>query len=85
MTGGLGIDAEWGIGHWSFQGEEQRFQGPFGEIPPYTRESGYAEARRTLGPRWYAAGRSAINGETSTSREMCMKRLRLPSQRQDSW
>jgi hypothetical protein len=57
MTAGLGIDAEWGIGHWSFQGEEQRFQGPFSTIPPYTRESGYTEVRRTLGPRWYAAGR----------------------------
>ena len=58
MAAGLGADVSWGIGHWNFQGEEQRFQGPHGTtIPPYTRESGYAEARRTLGPRWYAAGR----------------------------
>jgi hypothetical protein len=58
MAAGLGADVAWGIGHWSFQGEEQRFQGPFQTIPPYTRESGYGEARRTLGPRWYAAARA---------------------------
>jgi hypothetical protein len=58
MTAGLGADVAWGIGHWNFQGEEQRFQGPFWTIPPYTREAGYGEARRTLGPRWYLAGRA---------------------------
>ncbi len=58
MAAGLGVDASWGIGHWNFQGEEQRFQAPYQTIPPYTREVGYAEARRSLGPRWYAAGRA---------------------------
>jgi hypothetical protein len=57
MTAGLGADIAWGIGHWNFAGEEQRFQGPFQTIPPYTREAGYAEARRTVGPRWYVASR----------------------------
>jgi hypothetical protein len=55
MAAGLGADVAWGIGHWNFQGEGQRFQGPFETIPPFTREAGYAEVSRTLGPHWYAA------------------------------
>lgn len=58
MAAGLGADIAWAIGHWNFAGEEQRFQGPFQTIPPYTREAGYAETRRTLSPRWYVAGRA---------------------------
>jgi hypothetical protein len=58
MAAGLGADVAWGVGHWNFQGEEQRFQGPFETVPPYTREAGYAEVSRTLGPRWYAASRA---------------------------
>jgi hypothetical protein len=71
MTAGLGTDVAWGIGHWDFHGEEQRFQGPYVTTPVYTREAGYAEARRTLGPRWYAAGRAGYQrGNVRISRNV---------------
>lgn len=54
---GLGLDAEWGWGHWNAWGEVQHFQLDYGPIPNLVENAGYAEIRRVLTPRWYAAGR----------------------------
>jgi hypothetical protein len=54
---GLGLDVEWGWGHWNAWGELQRFQMDYRAIRNFTQHTGYAETRRILTPRWYAAGR----------------------------
>ena len=55
---GLGLDAQWGHGPWNFYGELQRFQMDYRVIPNFKQNFGYAEARRTLHPRWYVAVRA---------------------------
>lgn len=52
-----GLDVEWGAGHWNAWGEVQHFQMDYRVIPNFTQNMGYAEVRRTLTPRWYAAVR----------------------------
>ena len=56
---GLGLEAQWARGHWSASGEWQRFQY---DLPGFTQApsviSTYAEAKRTLTPRLYLAGRA---------------------------
>lgn len=52
-----GLDVEWGAGHWNAWGEFQRFVMNYHAIPNFKEHMGYAEARRVLSPRWYAAGR----------------------------
>ena len=52
-----GLDVEWGAGHWNAWGEVQHFQMDYRVIPNFTQNMGYAEVRRTLGPRWYGAVR----------------------------
>ena len=54
---GIGLDVEWGWGHWNAWGEWQRFQMDYHAIPNFTQHMGYAEVRRSLNPRWYAAAR----------------------------
>lgn len=54
---GVGLDVEWGWGHWNVWGEWQRFQMDYHVIPNFTEHTGYAEIRRVLNPRWYAAAR----------------------------
>jgi hypothetical protein len=54
---GVGVDVEWGWGHWNAWGEWQRFQMDYRAIPNFTQHMAYAEVRRTLNPRWYAAVR----------------------------
>jgi hypothetical protein len=54
---GLGLDVEWGAGHWNAWGELQHFQMDYHVIPNFTQDMGYAEVRRTLTPRWYGAVR----------------------------
>ena len=54
---GYGLDVEWGWGHWNAWGELQRFQMDYRAIPTFVQHMGYAEGRRILNPRWYAAGR----------------------------
>lgn len=54
---GYGLDVEWGAGHWNVWGELQHFQMDYRAIPTFTQHMGYAEVRRTLGPRWYGAVR----------------------------
>jgi hypothetical protein len=53
----IGLDVEWGWGHWNAWGELQRFQMDYHVIPTFTQQMGYAEVRRILNPRWYAAVR----------------------------
>jgi len=52
-----GLDVEWGWGHWNVWGELQRFEMEYRAIPTFTQHLGYAEVRRVLTPRWYAAAR----------------------------
>ncbi|MGH9405679.1 MAG: hypothetical protein ACRD3D_07590 [Terriglobia bacterium] len=65
---GLGIDARWARGHWSANGEWDRFQF---DVPNYTTQPvasfAYAEVKRIISPRWYAAFRanSQWNGHTA--------------------
>jgi hypothetical protein len=54
---GVGLDVQWGRGHWNAWGELQRFQMNYRAIPNFTQHTGYAEVRRVLNPRWYAASR----------------------------
>lgn len=53
----IGIDAQYGRGHWNFFGEWQHFQFDYQKIPTFTEHAGYVEARRILHPRWYVAAR----------------------------
>jgi hypothetical protein len=55
---GLGLEAQWALGHWSASGEWQRFQYDYPGFPQapsvvFT----YGEAKRMLTPRLYLAGR----------------------------
>jgi hypothetical protein len=54
----VGLDVEWGWGHWNVWGEVQRFQMDYRVIPTFIQNMGYAEVRRVLSPRWYAAVRT---------------------------
>jgi len=54
----VGVDAQWGRGPWNIYGEWQRFQMDYRVIPTFLKQVGYAEARRTLHPRWYVAARA---------------------------
>ncbi len=56
---GIGVDAQWARGPWSATGEWQRFQfdSPNFTVSPAV-VSTYAEVKRILTPRFYAAGRA---------------------------
>ena len=54
---GVGLDVEWGWRHWNVWGEWQRFEMEYRAIPDFIEQTGYAEIRRVLSPRWYAAAR----------------------------
>jgi hypothetical protein len=54
---GYGLDVQWGRGPWNVYGELQHFQMTYKAIPDYNVHTGYAEVRRVLNPRWYAAAR----------------------------
>lgn len=60
----LGLDASWARGHWTVQGEVQKFVMPYTVIPVFREQAGYGELKRVLSPRWYIAGRV---GYTSTN------------------
>jgi hypothetical protein len=55
---GYGLDVQWGRGPWNLYGELAHFQMTYKAIPTYNLQTGYAEARRVLNPRWYAAARA---------------------------
>src|SRR6202044_1522323 len=44
----VGVDVEWGAGHWNAWGEWQRFVMDYHAIPTFTEQLGYAEVRRVL-------------------------------------
>ncbi len=54
---GYGLDVQWGRGPWNVYGELSHFQMTYKAIPTFNMHTGYAEARRVLTPRWYAAAR----------------------------
>jgi len=59
---GLGIDAQWARGRWSFSGEWHRFEYRY---PYFFRQSpapvfGYVEVKTILNPRWYLAVRGGF-------------------------
>jgi hypothetical protein len=58
---GYGLDVQWGRGHWNVYGEMAHFQMTYKAIPTYNVQTGYAEVRRVLNPRWYAAVRAGFN------------------------
>ena len=55
---GLGADVQWGRGHWSVNGEWQRFWFDSPNLPQSpSLTAAYAEIKRVLSPRIYLAGR----------------------------
>ena len=53
----VGVDAQWGAGHWNINGEWQHFRMDYTVIPTFTESVGYGEVRFVLHPRWYLATR----------------------------
>lgn len=53
----MAAEVEWGGGPWNVRAEEHWFVRHFRAVPRFTQHSGYAEVRRVLSPRWYAATR----------------------------
>jgi len=58
---GYGLDVQWGRGPWNVYGEMMHFQMTYKAIPTYNVQNGYAEVRRVLNPRWYAAARAGYS------------------------
>lgn len=53
----VGVDVQWGAGHWNINGEWQHFRMDYTVIPPFTESVGYGEVRLVVHPRWYVATR----------------------------
>jgi len=53
----VGVDAQWGAGHWNVNAEWQHFRMDYTVIPPFTESAGYGEVRLVVHPRWYVATR----------------------------
>jgi hypothetical protein len=60
---GYGIDVQWGRGPWNVYGELQKFQFAYRAIPTFNEQTGYAEVRRVLAPRWFVAARIGFERE----------------------
>jgi len=58
---GYGLDVQWGQGPWNVYGELAHFQMTYKAIPTFNQHSGFAEVRRVLHPRWYAAARTGYS------------------------
>ena len=58
---GYGLDAQWGQGPWNVYGEVAHFQMTYKAIRTYNVQTGYAEVRRVLNPRWYASARAGYS------------------------
>jgi hypothetical protein len=52
---GYSVELEAARGAWNFNSEIQKFQFGYWIIPTFTEYVSYAELKRTLTPRWYAA------------------------------
>jgi hypothetical protein len=63
---GLGADVSWAHGHTTVYGELERFEMPYSVIPTFRQWAGYAELKRVLSPRWYAAGRYGYTNASAT-------------------
>lgn len=53
----IGLDVQWGAGHWNVNGEWQHFRMDYTVIPTFTESTGYGEIRLVVDPRWYLATR----------------------------
>ena len=53
----IGIDVQFAAGPWNAYGEWQHFRMDYHAIPVFTEQTGYAELRRVLNPRWFVATR----------------------------
>src|SRR5262249_48834471 len=53
----VGVDAEWGAGHWNINAEWQHFRMDYTAISPFTTSTGYGEIRFVVLPSWYLATR----------------------------
>ena len=62
---GYGTDVQWGRGRVSVNGEAQRFQYAYRAIPYFFTTIAYGEAKVTLTPRWYLAGRAGARWRTA--------------------
>jgi len=62
---GYGVDVQAARGRWNVSGEVQRIQLPYRAIPYFFLTSAYGEAKFTLSPRWYVAGRSGAQWRTA--------------------
>jgi hypothetical protein len=63
---GVGLEAQWAGGHWSINGEWQRFYFPYPRIIANTSSKfGYVEVKRTLHPRLYLATRLSYNSNSA--------------------
>ncbi len=63
----IGLDVQWAGGPWNIQGELQRFRFSYQAIPTFREHTGYLEVKRTLGPRWYVAGRGGYTSAFGNS------------------
>ena len=63
-----GLDVQWGHGPWNVYGELSHFQMTYKTIPDFNMHTGYAEARRVLTPRWYAAARAELYAPAEANR-----------------
>lgn len=61
----IGLDAQFTSGRWNVNGELQRFRFPYRAIPNFYATSGYGEAKFTINPRWYVAGRAGRRNRTA--------------------
>jgi len=58
---GLGVDAQWARGRWSLEGEWQHFRFTLPGFVTFPSESlGYAQAKATISPRIFVAGRATV-------------------------
>jgi hypothetical protein len=69
----LGLDIAWEHGHWSVQGELQRFAMSYKAIPTFREKAGYGEFKRVLSPRWYVAVRNGYSSANASGNEMVLE------------
>ncbi len=63
----FGVDAQWAAGPWTVGGEWQTFRFDYHVRPVQQAHAGYAEAKRTINPRWYVATRAGYLTNVGTA------------------